>query len=141
MPAGEQPAAELLSALSQLMRTTRSVAHRQTQNLVPSGTPLSLLKALSDGDARPGDLATRLCVAPSVVSRAVVPLEASGLVERKHDPADARAWRLGLTGAGAERLGAVQSAHVQRLTQLLEPWDEHDVTEAARLMTLLEQTL
>jgi len=141
MPAGERPAAELLSALSQLMRTSRSVAQRQTQNLVPSGTPLGLLKALSDGDARPGDLATRLCVAPSVVSRAVVPLEASGLVERKHDPADARAWRLGLTGAGAERLGAVQSAHVQRLTQLLEPWDEHDVSEAARLMTLLEQTI
>ena len=35
MPAGEQPAAELLSALSQLMRTSRSVAHRQTQNLGP----------------------------------------------------------------------------------------------------------
>jgi DNA-binding MarR family transcriptional regulator len=141
MPAGEQPAAELLTALSQIMRTSRSVAHRQNQNLGPSGTPLGLLKALRDGDARPGDLATRLCVAPSVVSRAVVPLEASGLVERRHDPADARAWRLGLTGAGAERLGAVQNAYVQRFTQLLEPWDEHDVTEAARLLTLLEQTL
>ncbi len=141
MPAGEQPAAELLSALSQLMRTSRSVVHRQTQNLGPSGTPLGLLKALREGDARPGDLATRLCVAPSVVSRAVVPLEAAGLVERRHDPADARAWRLGLTGAGAERLGAVQSAYVQRFTQLLEPWQEHDVTEAARLLTLLEQTL
>ena len=76
-----------------------------------------------------------------MVSRAVVPLEASGLVERRHDPDDARAWRLGLTGAGAERLGAVQSAYVQRFTQLLEPWDERDVTEAARLLTLLEQTL
>src|SRR3954463_11408520 len=106
MPAGERPAAELLSALSQLMRTSRSVAQRQTQNLVPSGTPLGVLKALSDGDARPGDLATRLCVAPSVVSRAVVPLEASGLVERRHDPADARAWRLRLTRARPPRGGA-----------------------------------
>jgi DNA-binding MarR family transcriptional regulator len=141
MPAGEQPAGELLSALSQLMRTSRSVAHRQSQSLGPSGTPLGLLKALSEGDARPGDLATRLCVAPSVVSRAVVPLEASGLVERRHDPDDARAWRLGLTGHGAEQLGAVQSAYVQRFTEMLEPWDEHDVTEAARLLTLLEQTL
>jgi hypothetical protein len=35
----------------------------------------------------------------------------------------------------------VQSAYVQRFTQLLEPWDERDVTEAARLLTLLEQTL
>ena len=30
---------------------------------------------------------------------------------------------------------------VQRFTEMLEPWDEHDVTEAARLLTLLEQTL
>jgi DNA-binding MarR family transcriptional regulator len=141
MPAGEQPTADLLSALSQLMRTSRSVAHRQSQSLGPSGTPLSLLKALRDGDARPGDLATRLCVAPSVVSRAVVPLEASGLVERRHDPDDARAWRLGLTGPGVERLDAVQAAYVKRFNQLLEPWDENDVTEAARLLTLLEKTL
>ena len=101
MPDGQQPAAELMSALTQLMRTSRATAHRQSQSLGPSGTPLGLLKALRDGDARPGDLAVRLCVAPSVVSRAVVPLEASGLIERRHDPDDARAWRLGLTALGA----------------------------------------
>ncbi len=141
MPDGQQPAAELMSALTQLMRTSRATAHRQSQSLGPSGTPLGLLKALRDGDARPGDLATRLCVAPSVVSRAVVPLEASGLIERRHDPDDARAWRLGLTALGAARLSEVQAAYVERLTELLSPWDEHDIAEAARLMTLLEQTL
>ena len=141
MPDGQQPAAELMSALSQLMRTSRAAAHRHSQSLGPSGTPLGLLKALRDGDARPGDLAGRLCVAPSVVSRAVVPLEASGLIERRHDPDDARAWRLGLTARGAARLSEVQAAYVERLTEMLEPWDEQDVTEAARLMTLLEQTL
>ena len=141
MPDGQQPAAELMSALTQLMRTSRATAHRQSQTLGASGTPLGLLKALRDGDARPGDLATRLCVAPSVVSRAVVPLEASGLIERRHDPDDARAWRLGLTARGAARLAEVQAAYVERFTELLSPWDEHDIAEAARLMTLLEQTL
>jgi len=141
MPDGQQPAAELMSALTQLMRTSRATAHRQSQTLGASGTPLGLLKALRDGDARPGDLAIRLCVAPSVVSRAVVPLEASGLIERRHDPDDARAWRLGLTARGAARLAEVQAAYVERFTELLRPWDEHDISEAARLMTLLEQTL
>ena len=35
----------------------------------------------------------------------------------------------------------MQAAYVERLTELLSPWDERDVAEAARLMTLLEQTL
>lgn len=141
MPDDQQPAAELMSALSQLMRTSRAAAHRWSQSLGPSGTPLGLLKALRDGDARPGDLATRLCVAPSVVSRAVVPLESSGLIERRHDPDDARAWRLGLTALGAARLAEVQAAYAERLAELLSPWDEHDVAEAARLITRLEQTI
>ncbi|HET7660056.1 MAG TPA: hypothetical protein VFK66_06655, partial [Oryzihumus sp.] len=66
-------AAELLGSLSHLMRTTRSVAHRQSQVLGASSTHLAVLKSLYDGPARPGDLAQRLCVAPSVISRQVAP--------------------------------------------------------------------
>src|SRR5919112_77435 len=94
---------QLLDALSRLIRTSRAAGHRQQSEFGLSGTPLGILKALATGDARLGDLALRLQIAPSVVSRAVVPLEQSGLVERRTDPDDARATRLGLTEAGRGR--------------------------------------
>src|SRR5205823_3809530 len=95
--------AELLDSLGRLIRTSKALRHHQNAEFGLTGTPFGILKTLAEGDARPGDLALHLQVAPSVVSRAVVPLEQSRLVERRTDPADARAWRLGLTDAGRRR--------------------------------------
>ncbi|MGZ4599180.1 MAG: MarR family winged helix-turn-helix transcriptional regulator [Oryzihumus sp.] len=134
-------AAELLGSLSQLMRTTRSVAHRQSQVLGASSTHLAVLKSLHDGPARPGDLAQRLCVAPSVISRQVAPLERAGLVERGHDPDDARAWRLALTPLGRRQLEVLHADRVAQVGQLLRDWDEDDVRTAATLMDRLSQSL
>ena len=134
-------AAELLGSLSQLMRTTRAVAHRQSQVLGASSTHLALLKSLYDGPARPGDLAQRLCVAPSVISRQVAPLERVGLVERGHDPDDARAWRLALTPLGRRHLEVLHADRVAVLGQVLHGWDEDDVRSAARLMDRLSTSL
>src|SRR3954465_7497821 len=92
-----QDTSQLLDALSHLIRTARAASHREPAEYGLSGTPLGILKTLARGDARPGDLAVRLQIAPSVVSRAVVPLQHAGLVERRTDPVDARAARLGLT--------------------------------------------
>lgn len=134
-------AAELLGSLSHLMRTTRSVAHRQSQVLGASSTHLAVLKSLYDGPARPGDLAQRLCVAPSVISRQVAPLERAGLVERGHDPDDARAWRLALTPLGRRQLEVLHADRVAQLGQLLRDWDEDDVRSAAALMDRLSRSL
>ena len=87
--------ADLLDVLGRLVRTARATSHRHQAEYGLSGTPLGILKALAVADARAGDLAARLQIAPSVVSRAVVPLEQAGLVERTTDPDDARA-----TGSG-----------------------------------------
>jgi DNA-binding MarR family transcriptional regulator len=132
---------QLLDSLSRLIRTSRAASHRQQAEYGLSGTPLGILKALATGDARPGDLATRLQIAPSVVSRAVVPLEQAGLVERRTDPADARAARLGLTAAGRRRLEEAREDFAVRFTPLLDDWDRADVAELARLMDRLEATL
>lgn len=132
---------QLLDSLSRLIRTSRAAGQRQQVEFGLSGTPLGILKALALGDARPGDLAGRLQIAPSVVSRALVPLEQGGLVERRTDPADARACRLGLTPAGHQRLEQARDAFADRFTPLLDDWDSTDVVELARLMDRLEDTL
>jgi DNA-binding MarR family transcriptional regulator len=133
--------ARLLDALSRLIRTARAASHRQQAEFGLSGTPLGILTSLAVADARPGDLAARLQIAPSVVSRAVVPLEQSGLVERRTDPDDARATRLGLTDAGQRRLAEAREDFADRFSPLLADWDRRDVAELTRLMGRLESTL
>jgi DNA-binding MarR family transcriptional regulator len=132
---------QLLDALSRLIRTARAASHRQQAEFGLSGTPLGILTSLAVADARPGDLAGRLQIAPSVVSRAVVPLEQGGLVERRTDPDDARATRLGLTEAGRRRLAEAREDFADRFDPLLADWDRHDVAELTRLMGRLESTL
>lgn len=133
--------AELVDTLGRLIRTTRVTTHRHSAEYGLSGTPLGILKTLAEGDARPGDVALRLQIAPSVVSRAVVPLEQAELVERRLDPDDARAWRLGLTEAGRRRLRAARSQLVDRLAPMLADWDADDIATLTSLMDRLESTI
>ena len=137
----EVETAQLLDALSRLIRTARAASHRHQADFRLSGTPLGILTSLAVADARPGDLAGRLQIAPSVVSRAVVPLEQGGLVERRTDPDDARATRLGLTEAGRSRLAEAREDFADRFDPLLADWDRRDVAELTRLMGRLESTL
>lgn len=133
--------ADLLDVLGRLIRTARATSHRHQAEYGLSGTPLGILKALAVSDARAGDLAARLQIAPSVVSRAVVPLEQAGLVERTTEPDDARATRLRLTAAGRERLELARREFADRFTPVLDDWDADDVTALTRLMDRLESTL
>jgi DNA-binding MarR family transcriptional regulator len=132
---------QLLDALSGLIRTSRAAGQRQQAEFGLSGTPLGILKALATGDARPGDLAVRLQIAPSVISRAVAPLEQAALVERRTDPDDARASRLGLTPAGHRRLDEARQDFADRFAPLLDDWDPADISTLARLMGELEETI
>ena len=131
-------AADVLQSMVHLIRTTRAIAHRQTDELGITGTPLGILKKLAAGDARPSDLACVLQIAPSVVSRAVVPLEKAGLVERRPDPADARAWHLALTDLGRERLSARQEYVNVQFAAILADWEPDDVAQLAALMHRLD---
>jgi len=51
------------------------------------------------------DLAERLALTASGVTRSLLPLEKIGLVERQQDPRDARVAYAALTGAGREMVG------------------------------------
>lgn len=133
--------AGLLDSLGRLMRTSKALGHHQSTEFGLAGTPFGILKTLAGGDARPGDVAVRLQIAPSVVSRAVVPLEQAQLVERRTDPADARAWRLGLTDAGHRRLDQAHQDFVDRLTPMLDDWDSADIATLTELMVRLEHTV
>jgi DNA-binding MarR family transcriptional regulator len=65
---------------------------------------LNELAGVVGGRLRPVDLANRLQITPSGVTRAILPLEKIGLVERVSHERDARASYAAITKAGRDRL-------------------------------------
>jgi DNA-binding MarR family transcriptional regulator len=70
-----------------------------------------LLARLQDnGPTRISDLATaERCSQPTITNH-IKRLEASGLVNRHADPADARAWIIGLTESGEQQLAGMRAS-------------------------------
>lgn len=133
----EPRAAELLGALSSLIRTGRVVSQR-SHGTSASGTQFGVLKLVSEQAIRLGDIATALMVAPSVASRAVSALETDGLVQRHPDPADARACLIGLTDLGRQRLRERHSFSLTQLREVLADWDDDEAALAVALFRRLE---
>ena len=140
MAVSETCAAELLTSLVDLIRTARCAAHKEHERDV-TGTLIGVLRLVAERDVRPGDLAVQLMVASSVASRAVAALDAEGLVDRRPDPADARACRIGITDRGRDLLLERQQRGLDRLINALAEWDDDDAVAAATVLSRLERSL
>ncbi|WP_254390324.1 MarR family winged helix-turn-helix transcriptional regulator [Streptomyces sp. AC550_RSS872] len=81
-----------------------------------AGVPLdpaavALLRQIADSESlRPGELADRLGVEASHVTRTAQQLQKSGYVTRVPDPQDRRAQRIQLTEAGRQAIARVRDA-------------------------------
>jgi DNA-binding MarR family transcriptional regulator len=64
-----------------------------------------------DGQLRMTELARRVMLSPSGLTRLVERLERAHLVERQNDPMDARSFRAVLTGQGLQRLDEARITH------------------------------
>jgi DNA-binding MarR family transcriptional regulator len=96
---------------------------------------LVLLAQAEDGRLRRVDLARRLALTPSGVTRLLESLEDAGLVARATCPHDRRVVYARLTAAGTETLEAASCGHVGSIRALLE---EHLTdAEVERLAELL----
>lgn len=78
------------------------------------------LSALAGGPLRLGELASRLGIAPSTLTRNLDRLEERGLVVRAPDPGDGRAARVALTADGRAAAGAVESSELAFASSILE---------------------
>jgi DNA-binding MarR family transcriptional regulator len=134
---------EVVSALSSLVRASRSIARQRQVQLGASGTPLAILKVLATqpGEDRPGDLAGATGVAPSVVSRALTRLEEDGLVVRTRDADDARACHIALTAEGRSQLATISDQYTALLDDALTDLSDDDVERLPALLHTLEQAL
>ena len=130
------PAQEVIEGVSSLVRAVRCVEHRQVWP--DSGlrrADASVLKVLAKGgEQRGGEIAAKLGVDASVVSRQLSALEGDGLVSRRPDPADARVSLVQLSDAGRDRLEALYAGYAHLLRASLADWNDDEMAAAAAVL-------
>lgn len=129
---------EIERALSRI--TYLSTRARQHERLMAlAGVPLdraavALLRQVADSEPlRPGELANRLGVEASHVTRTVQQLQKSGYVTRVPDPDDRRAQRIRLTDAGREAIARVRDAGARGMQLALADWKPEELRQLAAL--------
>jgi DNA-binding MarR family transcriptional regulator len=123
-----------------LSRSLSAGAYRRVTGGIPP-VQLQALAVLAGGDMRMRELARRLGLATSTVTRLVDRLEAAGLAERRSERPDRRSVLVGLSGAGREALGAVRQRLHALLRELLASLSPHEQGELLRLLTKLGERL
>lgn len=95
---------------------------------------VALLRQIADSEPlRPGELAQRLGVEASHVTRTVQQLQRSGYVTRVPDPDDRRAQRIQLTDAGREAVARIREAGARGMQLALADWQPEDLRQLATL--------
>ncbi|MFF2652896.1 MarR family winged helix-turn-helix transcriptional regulator [Streptomyces sp. NPDC058045] len=123
--------------LAFFLRRARANSGEMAREVHPDLEPAAygLLVCLDEtGRQRATDLAEFIGVGKATMSRQLHALEALGLVARERDPADGRAWLIGLTGEGESRLRTVRAARRARYVRKLSGWPRTEVAELARLL-------
>jgi len=126
-----QDAAHLL-----LSRRHSAALYRRITGGIPP-VQLQALSVLAAGDMRMHELARRLGLATSTVTRLVDRLEAAGLAERRSQRPDRRTVLVGLSSAGQQALQAVRTRLRAVLKELLAGLAPHDQGELVRLLAKL----
>jgi MarR family transcriptional regulator for hemolysin len=86
-----------------------------------------LARLKREAGLRQVELAERLDMEPITLCRIVDRLEEAGLVERKADPADRRAWRLELTDKAAPLVSKLRSLAREIATEATDGIEEPDL--------------
>ncbi|MFF8595396.1 MarR family winged helix-turn-helix transcriptional regulator [Streptomyces sp. NPDC015220] len=130
--------AEIERALTRITYlSTRARQHEKLMGL--AGVPLdraavALLRQIADSEPqRPGELANRLGVEASHVTRTVQQLQKSGHVTRVPDPDDRRAQRIRLTETGRDAIARVREAGARGMEVALSGWSAEELRQLATL--------
>ena len=101
---------------------------------------LAHLKRKGDG-ARQIDLADSLDVEPITLCRMIDRLEEAGLVERRRDEADRRAWRIHLTAAAAPMLVKLEEMGIAFNADMLAGISSEDRETVLRVLGRMRDNL
>lgn len=113
----------LLSDAARLLRRAFDARVRQL-GMTSTQARLLLLLEHSEGENQ-GFYAERLEVEPISLCRLVDRMEEAGLLERRRDPADRRAWRIHLTERSRQVVDKVRSGLAGMEEEMLAGLDQH----------------
>ncbi len=124
-----------------LMQAGRRLRTRHPEDQIdPSMFPLARQLLCTD-EMRVSDLASKIELDVSTVSRQIRQLEDKGIVERTTDPGDGRASLVRLSDVGRSTIQAGFRRRFERIRGVLEPWSERDRAQLQRLLTRLAADL
>ena len=116
-------------------RLQRWVAAETKENGV-TATQAGLLFILGQRDgALIGEAGAALDLGPPGISGLVDRMTAAGLIERRADPDDGRAWRLWLTPVGRAALAQSKAGVAEINTRLVEGFTDAEIEIVARWLT------
>lgn len=87
------------------------------------------------------ELAELLEVQPITLARLLDQLEEAGLVERRPDPADRRAYRVFLTPAAAPHLAAIEQVSAAIRAEVLRNLDDHQIATVMHALRTMRDNL
>jgi len=129
------------AVIALLMQAGRRLRTRHPEDQVDPST-FPLVKQLMCGDAmRVSDLAARIELDASTVSRQIKQLEDKGIVERTADPADGRASLVQISEDGRDVMRAAFKRRHDRIKTVLAPWSDRDRAQLQELLTRLAADL
>lgn len=137
-----------MSAWRSFIETQADLLSAIESDLAPTGLPLGdyqVLVYLSDDEPnqmRMCDLADRLQLSPSGLTRRLDGLVKTGLVERRGSENDRRVMLAVLTDAGRERLAAAAPVHVASVrARMIDLLDADELTSLASAFGKIRATL
>ncbi|NUS95076.1 MAG: MarR family transcriptional regulator [Nocardia sp.] len=137
-PSTAQGILDELFLISRALR--RSLAQPEEGRLLPGGISV-LVNLESTGPCRQVELADRIGISASAMSRHITELVADGYVLRNTDPRDGRAIRVEVSPAGHELLGRIRESRIRGLQEVLADWSVEDAEHAHQILSTLRGRL
>jgi DNA-binding MarR family transcriptional regulator len=137
-----EPSAAVRSLAEEVVRLHHALGRFAMRAARTSLSVLGTLQMLSGhGELRVADLAAKVGLTQSAISRQVAELVRSGLVERRIDEADGRATLIRISAAGEARLAEERENRARRLCEMVTDWECPQVDHVLDAVRLLADTL
>ncbi|MCY0906468.1 MarR family winged helix-turn-helix transcriptional regulator [Arthrobacter sp. H14-L1] len=142
MPVAQHTAAELVYCIFDLQRTLRCTTTASAQAADLGVALEGVLRIVAGGEpVRASDVAARLGVGASALSRQAADLEEHNFIFREPDPADGRAYLLSASEKGRTYLAEIEHRRASTVQQMLAGWSEEEAASTAHTVQHLTATL
>jgi DNA-binding MarR family transcriptional regulator len=137
-----EPTPTVRALAEEVMRLHRALGRFAMRNAQTSLSVLGTLQMLASyGEMRVADIAAKVGLTQSAISRQVSEMIRLGLVERRIDDADGRAVLISITAIGQARLASESENRAEQLCEMVTDWEGPQVDHVLDAVRLLADTL